>query len=126
MGFFGRLFNVISGFFNSLLGNIEAKNPELVYENTIQERLKQQKELKKAEKLFESGDVKGASEILVNSKSLFESADQKILLQKIYLEAKIDQENGNFQSSYDKYKNYTSLGGKDSEYDNQIIKLIVI
>ena len=83
----------------------------------------QKKELKKAEKLFESGDVKGASEILVNSKSLFESADQKILLQKIYLEAKIDQENGNFQSSYDKYKNYTSLGGKDSEYDNQIIKL---
>ena len=83
----------------------------------------QKKELKKAEKLFESGDVKGASEILVNSKSLFESADQKILLQKIYLEAKIDQENGNFQSSYDKYKNYNSLGGKDTEYDNQIIKL---
>ena len=85
--------------------------------------MRQKKEIKKAEKLFESGDVKGASDLLVNSKSLFESADQKILLQKIYLEAKIDQANGNFQSSYDKYKNYTSLGGKDSEYDNQIIKL---
>ena len=72
----------------------------------------QKKELKKAEKLFESGDAKGASEILVNNNSLFESADQKILLQKTYLEAKIDQENGNFQSSYDKYKSYASLGGK--------------
>ena len=48
MGFFSRLFNVISGFFNSLIGNVEAKNPELVYANAIQERLKQQKELKKA------------------------------------------------------------------------------
>ena len=48
MGFFSRLFNVISGFFNSLIGNVEAKNPELVYANAIQDRLKQQKELKKA------------------------------------------------------------------------------
>ena len=47
-------------------------------------------------KSFESGDVKGASEILVNSKSLFESADQKYYYRK-YCEAKIDQENGNFQ-----------------------------
>ena len=72
----------------------------------------QKKEIKKAEKLFESGDVKGASDYLINNKSLFESADQKVLLQKIYLEGKIDQANGKFQSSYDKYKQYASLGGK--------------
>ena len=83
----------------------------------------QKKEIKKAEKLFESGDVKGASEILVNNSNLFDTADQKVLLQKIYLEAKIDQANGKFQSSYDKYKQYASLGGKDIGYDDQIIKL---
>ena len=48
---------------------------------------------------------------------------KKVLLQKIYLEAKIDQANGKFQSSYDKYKQYASLGGKDIGYDDQIIKL---
>ena len=83
----------------------------------------QKKEIRKAEKLFETGDVKGASEILINNANLFESADQKVKLLKIYLEAKIDQANGKFQSSYDKYKNYASLGGKDIGYDDQIIKL---
>ena len=48
---------------------------------------------------------------------------KRVLLQKIYLEAKIDQANGKFQSSYDKYKQYASLGGKDIGYDDQIIKL---
>ena len=48
MGFFGRLFNVIKGFFGRFIGRIEEKNPELVYEAAIQERLKKQKELKKA------------------------------------------------------------------------------
>ena len=83
----------------------------------------QKKEIKKAEKLFESGDVKGASDLLTNNENLFKSADQKVLIQKIYLEAKIDQANGKFQSSYDKYKQYASLGGKDIGYDDQIIKL---
>jgi phage shock protein A len=48
MGFFGRLWNVIKGFFGRWIGRIEEKNPELVYESAIQERLKRQKELKKA------------------------------------------------------------------------------
>ena len=47
MGFFSRLFNVISGFFSSFIGKVEERNPELVYEAAIQERLKKQKELKK-------------------------------------------------------------------------------
>lgn len=48
MSFFSRLFNVIKAFFGSFVGSIEAKNPELVYEAAIQERLSKQKELKKA------------------------------------------------------------------------------
>ena len=48
MSFFSRLANAISGFFNSLIGNVEAKNPEIVFENAIRERKKKQKELKAA------------------------------------------------------------------------------
>jgi hypothetical protein len=42
----------------------------------------QKKEIKKAEKLFESGDVKGAADILTANATLFESADEKVTLQK--------------------------------------------
>ena len=83
----------------------------------------QKKEIKKAVKLFESGDVKGASEILNINKSMFETADEKVNLQKTYLEAKIDQANGDFKSSYGKYQEYLKAGGKDPEYNNKILKL---
>lgn len=83
----------------------------------------QKKEIKKAEKLFESGDVKGAADILTANATLFESADEKVTLQKIYLEAKIDQKNKEFESSYQKYTAFTAAGGKDLEYDNQITSL---
>ena len=69
----------------------------------------QKKEIKKAEKLFDSGDVQGASELLDMNKTLFDNADEKIMLQKIYLEAKIDQKNSKFQSSYEKYQKYKLL-----------------
>ncbi|MAA79898.1 MAG: hypothetical protein CL916_11630, partial [Deltaproteobacteria bacterium] len=48
MSFFSRLANAISGFFNSLIGNVEAKNPEIVFDAAIAERKKKQKELKAA------------------------------------------------------------------------------
>ena len=48
MGFFDRLFNVVSGFFNSLIGNVEARNPEMVFDAAIAERKRKQKELKSA------------------------------------------------------------------------------
>ena len=72
----------------------------------------QKKEIKKAEKLFDSGDVQGASELLDMNKTLFDNADEKILLQRTYLEAKIDQKNSKFQSSYEKYQkssNFSSV-----------------
>ena len=83
----------------------------------------QKKEIKKAEKLFESGDVQGATELLISSETIFNNADEKVLLQKTYLEAKIDQANSNFQSSYEKFLKYKSSGGKDTEYENNILKL---
>ena len=48
MGFFDRLWNVVSGFFSSLIGSVEANNPEIVFEAAIQERKKKQADLKKA------------------------------------------------------------------------------
>ena len=83
----------------------------------------QKKEIKKAEKLYDSGDIQGATELLKSNETLFNNADEKVLLQKTYLEAKIDQANSNFQSSYEKFLKYKSSGGKDTEYDNNILKL---
>jgi phage shock protein A len=48
MSFFDRISNLISGFFSMMIGNVEENNPELVYENAIQERIKKQKDLKKS------------------------------------------------------------------------------
>jgi len=80
----------------------------------------QKKELKKAIKLFEAGDVKGAKDLLDTSSSLFEGVDIKITNQKIYLEGRISQANKNFQLAYDKFKAFSASGGKDLNYDNQI------
>ena len=48
MGFFDRLFNMVSGFFNSLIGSVEQQNPEIVYERSIQESKKKLKDLQEA------------------------------------------------------------------------------
>ena len=80
----------------------------------------QKKELKKAIKLFEAGDVKGAKDLLDTNSSLFEGVDVKITNQKLYLEGRISQANKNFQLAYDKFKSFSASGGKDTNYDNQI------
>ena len=80
----------------------------------------QKKELKKAIKLFEAGDVKAAKDLLDTSSSLFEDVDVKIKNQKLYLEGRISQANKNFQLAYDKFKAFSTSGGKDLNYDNQI------
>ena len=48
MGFFGRLWNTISGFFGSAVSSLEESNPTAVYESAIQERIKMHQELKEA------------------------------------------------------------------------------
>ena len=50
----------------------------------------------KAEKLFESGDVKGASDLLTNNENLFKSADQKVLRRKYILRQKLIRQMANF------------------------------
>jgi phage shock protein A len=48
MSIIDRAFNLIRGFFSSLMGSAEAANPEAVYEAAIEERLKRHRDLKKA------------------------------------------------------------------------------
>lgn len=48
MGFFDRIANLWNGFWSALLGNAEAKNPELVYSAAIDQRIQQHRDLTKA------------------------------------------------------------------------------
>ena len=56
----------------------------------------QKKEIRKATKLFNAGDVQGAADLLQSSASLFEASDPKTLNKKTYLEAQIDQKKQKF------------------------------
>ena len=63
----------------------------------------QKKELRKAQKLYDAGDVSGASQILVEYELLFENADQKVKSNYDFLRGKIAKNNKDFQSAYDLY-----------------------
>ena len=63
----------------------------------------QKKELKKAEKLFATGDVAGAVTLLENNASLFTGEDPKIATAKTFLDGKIAQANENFELAFEKY-----------------------
>ena len=60
----------------------------------------QKKELRKAQKLYDAGDIAGASQILTENQSLLESADQKIKPNYDFLRGKIAQNNKEFQEAY--------------------------
>lgn len=83
----------------------------------------QKKELKKATKLFESGDVQGATATLESSASLFEMADSKTLNNKTYLEGKIAQSNKDFELAFQKFQAYQEAGGSDPEFATQMQSL---
>ena len=83
----------------------------------------QKKEIKKAIKLFESGDVQGAKDLLDSNSTLFEAAEAKITNQKLYLEGKIFQADKKFQLAYENFKVYKEAGGNDVDYENQLQSL---
>ena len=80
----------------------------------------QKKEVKKATKLFESGDVEAATAMLESNAALFDTADNKIINQKTFLEGKIAQSNKNFDLAYEKYMAFQTAGGTDSSFDTQL------
>ena len=83
----------------------------------------QKKEIKKAIKLFNSGDVTGAVSILEANAALFEQADAKVLNQKTFLEAQIEQANKNFEAAYEKYTAFKAAGTVNSDYDAKLQSL---
>jgi tetratricopeptide (TPR) repeat protein len=83
----------------------------------------QKKEIKKATKLFDAGDVQGAVDMLESSAALFNEADDKILNQKIYLEGRIAQSNKDFELAFEKYTTFKNAGGVDSNFDAQLKSL---
>jgi phage shock protein A len=48
MGFFDRLGNLWRGFLSLWISDLETKNPEMVYESAIEERIRKHRDLKKA------------------------------------------------------------------------------
>jgi tetratricopeptide (TPR) repeat protein len=95
----------------------------LIFTLSISFSFGQKKEIRKAIKLFESGDVQGAKDLLDSNATLFDAADTKITNQKLYLEGKISQANKNFQLAYDNFNAYTEAGGKDLDFENQLQSL---
>jgi tetratricopeptide (TPR) repeat protein len=95
----------------------------LIFTLSISFSFGQKKEIRKAIKLFESGDVQGAKDLLDSNTILFDAADTKITNQKLYLEGKISQANKNFQLAYDNFNAYTEAGGKDLDFENQLQSL---
>ena len=83
----------------------------------------QKKEIKKAIKLFDSGDVQGATAMLESSAALFDAADQKILNQKTYLEGQIAQSNKDFNLAYEKFMAFKDTGGANPNFDTQLNSL---
>ena len=83
----------------------------------------QKKEIKKAIKLFDSGDVQGATAMLESSAALFDAADQKILNQKTYLEGQIAQSNKDFNLAYEKFMAFKDAGGANPNFDTQLNSL---
>ena len=83
----------------------------------------QKKEIKKAIKLFDLGDLQGATAMLESSAALFDAADQKILNQKTYLEGQIAQSNKDFNLAYEKFIAFKDAGGANPNFDTQLNSL---
>ena len=96
----------------------------LLFILTLSLSVAQKKEVKKAVKLFDAGDIQGASDMLLANAALFEGADSKVLNQKLYLEARIDQANKNYDAAIEKFKAFTAAGGVDPSYQTQMQTLV--
>ena len=83
----------------------------------------QKKEIKKATKLFDAGDVQEAVDPVDASSALFDEADDKVLDQKIYLEGRIAQSNKDFELAFEKYTAFKNAGGVNSNFDAQLKSL---
>ena len=84
MGFFDRLANLWSGFWESFIGDREKNNPALVYEAAIKERVQKHADLKKAV----------SSIIYLRNKTQKELEDKEALLADIELQIPVAMDEG--------------------------------
>jgi tetratricopeptide (TPR) repeat protein len=80
----------------------------------------QKKELRKAQKLYDAGDIAGASQILTENQSLLESADQKVKPNYDFLRGKIAQNNKEFQTAFDLFNSVKDVASIKDEVIQQL------
>ena len=84
----------------------------------------QKKELKKAEKLFASGDIEGASTMLSSNAALFDAADEKVMGGYTFLKGKIAQQNKEFKTAMDIYTGLKENSRLKSDVAKQLQQLL--
>jgi tetratricopeptide (TPR) repeat protein len=83
----------------------------------------QKKELRKAQKLFDGGDIAAASQVLTEFQSILESADQKVKPKYQFLKGKIAQQNKEFKIAYDLFNNIKENSSLKEEVTQQMLLL---
>jgi tetratricopeptide (TPR) repeat protein len=76
--------------------------------------------LRKAQKLYDAGDIAGASQILTENQSLLESADQKVKPNYDFLRGKIAQNNKEFQTAFDFFNSVKDVASIKDEVIQQL------
>ena len=84
----------------------------------------QKKELKKAEKLFASGDIEGASTMLSSNAAVFDAADEKVMGGYTFLKGKIAQQNKEFKTAMDIYTGLKENSRLKSDVAKQLQQLL--
>lgn len=80
----------------------------------------QKKELRKAQKLYDAGDVAAASQILADNQSILENADQKVKPNYEFLKGKIAQNNKEFQTAFDLFNSVKDVASIKNEVIQQL------
>ncbi len=80
----------------------------------------QKKELRKAQKLYEAGDITGAEKLLTDFKSVLETADQKVKPSYDFLRAKIAQHNEDYTQAYDLLLSLKDISSLKNDVANQM------
>ncbi|MDA0201556.1 MAG: hypothetical protein O2806_07130, partial [Bacteroidetes bacterium] len=83
----------------------------------------QKKEFRKAEKLFDEGDIAGASQILTESESILANADPKIKPRYEFLKGKIAQKNKEFEAALALYNGLNEVAEIQADVKQQLTLL---
>lgn len=80
----------------------------------------QKKELRKAQKLYDAGDVAGAQQVLTEFQSLLENADEKVKPNYNFLRGKIAKDNKEFKKAFDILMPLREVSSLKSEVNQEL------